>query len=159
MNGTKLLQRCTVHCSLFSICNYHINLLEWCFVGCFIISFGVATLVMGIACLLPKRKLQTDRVFTSGCLMNSKTDFGLKQLGRIPSFWHQKHHQGWLFCCRHSYARDQGLGLLQRMDTSCQSWSIPSCNLSGLTCQIERQPSFSGLTLERQISQWLLVIS
>ena len=159
MNGTKLLQRCTVHCSLFSICNYHINLLEWCFVGCFIILFGVASLVMGIACLLPKRKLQTDRVFTSGCLMNSKIDFRLKQLGRCPPFWHPNHHQGWLFCCRHSHARDQGLGLLQRMDASCQSWSIPSCNLSRSTCQIERQPLFPRLTLERLISQWIPVLS
>ena len=62
-SGTKLLQRCTVQCSLFSVCTYHINLLVWYFVGCFIILFGVATLVMGIACLLPKRKLQTDSVY------------------------------------------------------------------------------------------------
>ena len=49
MNGNKLLQRCTLYCSLFSICNCHTNLLEWCFVGCYIILFGVATLVMSIA--------------------------------------------------------------------------------------------------------------
>ena len=94
MNGTKLLQRYTVHCTLFSICKYHINSLECCFVGCFIILFGLATMVMGIACLLPKCKLQTDRVFTGGSLMNSKIDFRQKRLGRCPPFWHQKTSPG-----------------------------------------------------------------
>ena len=49
---------------------------------------------MGIACLLPKRKLQSDKVLTSGCLMNSKIDFRLKQLGKCPPFWLQKPSQG-----------------------------------------------------------------
>ena len=88
------MQRCTVYCSLFSIYNGHINLLEWCFVGCYIALFGVATLVMSIACLLPKCRLQTDRIFTSGCLMNCKIDFRLQQSGRCPPFWHQNPSPG-----------------------------------------------------------------
>ena len=85
---------CTMYCSLFSIRNCHLNLLEWCFVDCYIILFDVATLIMSIVCLLPKHNLQTDRVFTSGCLINYKVDFRLKQLGRCPPFWHQKPSPG-----------------------------------------------------------------
>ena len=46
----------------------------------------MATLVMSIACLLPKRKLQTDRVFSGDCLTNCKIDFRLKQLGGVSTF-------------------------------------------------------------------------
>ena len=65
MNGNKLLQRCTMYRSLFSISNCHLDLLEWCFINCYIILFDVAALVVSIACLLAKHNLQTNRMFTS----------------------------------------------------------------------------------------------
>ena len=65
------------------------------------------------------------------------------------------HNDG--FYCRDSHARDGGLGFLQRIDTNCQSWRIPSCDLSRATCQTERQTLFAVLMLERLMSQQKVV--
>ena len=170
MNGNKLMKRYTVYWPLFLICTIHINVLEWRFLGCYIISSGLATLVMSIACLLLKRNLHTDRVFTSGCLMNCKIDFGLMQLERCPPFWHRKSSSGMtknLFISNvmmillqaQSCKRSRLWGFLGEWTRATGHGAFNSCDPSWLSCQIERKPLCPGLALEWLISQRLGVIS